>query len=207
MALVLEQRHGPFFKRRYEIADNEIVITDRRLAGGGTSRFQIFELSDKTEREISRRPGWLAAAAIAAIPAGLFIKDAISMQATFPLVPAGFFLVCSLALSMMYFYQSYDKIIFNNWQTGKWMFVIWNNKPNKAAFDAFYEALVEEIRKTRVNPRISPEQRLDIYAKQLQFLVEETVLSADEARKILERKERSMKQEKAPVVSIASRQA
>jgi hypothetical protein len=196
------QRHGLFYRRTYEIVGSEIVIENSRLASGDTARYQIFDLADTTERYFERAWGWLAAAAALALFSIPFVADAIHLRAGFPLVAAALCWLGVACLWLAYLDKSYDKIVFNHWQTGKGVFVIWNNNPNKAEFERFVGALLEKIRSIRVNPKLSPEQKLDIYGRQLAFLVQENVLTAEEAKAFYERKEKAFARDKANVVSI-----
>ena len=64
------------------------------------------------------------------------------------------------------------------------------------------DALIEKVRTTRVNPKLSPEQKLEVYGRSLAFLVQEQVLTADEASSFYERREKAFARERANVISL-----
>ena len=207
MTSKLEQRHGLFHRRTYEIIDKEILITSRTLSSGETTKYQIFDLSDTTVREFKREWGWIVLALLSFVPSISFISDAINLKVSYPLVPAAGFWLVSVAFVLLYLNKSYDKIIFKRWQNDSGLFVIWNNKPNKEKFDAFYEKLMEEIKKTKVNPKLSSEQKLELYANHLQFLADEDVISGEEAEEIYSRKKKAMDKERSKILGIVPNQA
>ena len=198
----LVQRHGLFHTRTYEIVGNEIVIENNRLASGDTAHYQIFDLAEATERYYERAWRWIAGAAILVLFSIPFVVDAIRLGAGFPLVAAGMCWLGAAALGYGYLERSFDKVVFNHWQTGKGLFVVWYNKPSKQAFEAFMDALIEKVRTTRVNPKLSPEQKLEVYGRSLAFLVQEQVLTADEASSFYERREKAFARERANVISL-----
>ena len=198
----LAQRHGLFSRRLYEIVGNEIVIENRRLGGGDTARYAIFDLSETTERYYVRAWRYLVGASLLALFAIPFIVDAIKLRTGFPLFAVAMCAIGAAALWLRYLDKSYDQVIFNHWQTGKGVFILWNNKPNQAEFERFMGALVEKIRGLRVNPRATPAQRLEIYANHLAFLVKEEVLTPEEAKAFYARKEQALARDKASVIAL-----
>lgn len=204
MSRILKQRHGLFDRRTYEIKEKELIVTHEGLSSGTQHSFEIFDLSETTVREFKREWAWFIAGILCFLPSLKFVFDAIKLGALFPIYPAVTFWVISAILLIMFFDRSYDKLIFTNWKTGEGMFVIWNNKPNKVEFNRFMEELVREIKETKINPKLSPEQKLDIYADSLSFLVNEEVISSEEAEAILQRKEKEMKQSKSNILKIVS---
>ncbi|RMG59751.1 MAG: hypothetical protein D6717_01105 [Gammaproteobacteria bacterium] len=108
----------------------------------------------------------------------------------------------SLIFVFVYTYKSYDKIIFKRWQDDVPVFFIYNNNPDRDSFHDFYSQLTEKIRKTRVNPKLSAPQKLEVYSKHLQFLVDEDVISPQEAKDIYERKRMRMDMEKSGITGI-----
>ena len=202
MSTKLVQRHGLFRKRVYEIAENELVIENSTFTAGDTARYEIFDLSERTERYFRRDLRWIVGAVVVALFGSIFAWDAIKLGATFPLIATGLCLALAAGMGAMYVERSYDQVIFTHHQTGNRIFILWNNKPNKAEFQRFYDALIDKIRALRVNPKATPQQKLDLYARQLFFLVQEEVLTPDEAKVAYERKEKAFAKERANVISI-----
>ena len=198
----LVQRHGLFSKRTYEIVGSEIVIENDRLTSGDTARYQIFDLAEATDRYFVRDWRFLAGAVVLALFSIPFVLDAVHLRTGFPLFAAALCWLGAAACAYAHLEKSYDQIVFNHWQTGKGVFVIWNNKPDKAAFNAFRDALVEKIRSLRVNPKLGPEQKLEVYGRSLAFLVQEEVLTAEEAKALYERKEKALARDRANVISL-----
>lgn len=196
MTMKLEQRRGLFNRRTYEIIDKEIVITSRTLTSGDTSKYQIFDISDNTVREFKRDWGSIFWALLVFLPSIPIMQDAMDLKDFYPLFAAAGFWMLSLVFVMRYFQKSYDKIIFKRWQDDLGLFVVWNNKPNKELFENFYEKLMEEIRKTKISPKLSLEQKLEIYRNHLLFLIDEDVISQVEANDIYERKKKAMEKER-----------
>jgi hypothetical protein len=190
MTTKLIQRHGLFHKRTYELVGNEIVIENDRLTSGDTARYQI------------RDWRYLAGAVVLALFSIPFVTDAMHLRTGFPLLAAALCWLGAAACAYAHLEKSYDQIVFNHWQTGKGVFVIWNNKPDQAAFQAFRDSLLEKIRSLRVNPRLSPEQKLEVYGRSLAFLVQEEVLTADEAKAFYERREKAFAREQANVITL-----
>jgi len=202
MSTRLEQRHGLFARRSYAIVDNEVVIENRRLGSGDTARYPIFDLSDTTDRYFTRAWRYLAGALALAAFSIPFVIDAVQLRTGFPLAGAALCWIGAALCALGYVSKSYDQIVFNHWQTGKGVFVVWNNKPNRAEFERFMEALVGKIRSLRVNPRATPAQRMEIYGRHLSFLVQEGVLTGDEARGFYARKEQALERDKANVIAL-----
>src|SRR5438093_12525556 len=206
MSTKLVQRRG-LHKRTYEIVADQVVLESQTLTTGWTTRYQIFDLADATERQFKRDWRWLAGAIVCALFSIPLVSDAIGLRAFFPLIGAALCWLGAGALWLQYLEKSYDNIIFVHGQTGNGVFVIWNNKPDKAACDDFCNTLLDKIRRTRVNPKLTTEQKLEVYGRHLALHVQENVLSADEARTFFERKEKAFAREKATVVSIVPGQA
>jgi ribosomal protein S16 len=62
--------------------------------------------------------------------------------------------------------------------------------------------LIDNIRRARLNPRMTPDQRMEIYTQHLQFLVDEGVVTTDQANELLEQKRIALRSEKPKVVSL-----
>lgn len=191
-------------KRTYEIIDKEILVTNQTLTHGETNKYPLFDLSENTIREFRREWAWLIIATFCLLPSFAFIHDAISLRVLYPLIAATGLFLLALVFVFIFYRKSYDKIIFKRWQNDTGAFVIWNNKPNKELFAAFVDQLLLEIKQTKINPKLSDEERLSLYKDQLQFLVDETVISKNEAIEILERKRRVLAKASSNIVGIVS---
>jgi len=207
MSNTLTQRHALFSTLHFEIVDGGVVVTHRSPSSGFQERFSLFELSDSTEREMHREWGWVVIAALVALLSVSFFQDAFRLRA---LVPAwiGFGVLAAATVCVfMYFKRSWDRVIFRRWQDNRSAFVMWHNKPGAQEFETFYSTLVDLIRRARLNPRMTPDQKMEVYTQHFQFLVDEDVVSAEQANQFLEQKRASLRSEQSKVISLVKKGA
>lgn len=205
MGNTLIQRHALFSTLRFEITDGAIVVTHRSPSSGFQERFSLFELSDNTEREMHREWAWIVIAALVALLSLPFFQDAIQLRAMGPAWVAGGVLAAAGVCVFMYFKRSWDRVIFRRWQDNRSAFVMWHNQPDAREFESFYGTLIDLVRRARLNPRMTPDQKMDVYTQHLQFLVDENVVSADQANQFLEQKRASLCSEPARVISLVKK--
>ncbi len=205
MSNTLTQRHALFSTLHFEIVDGGIVVTHRSPSSGFQERFSLFELSDSTEREMHREWGWVLLAVVVALLSGPFFQDAIQLRAMGAVWVALGVLGASGVCVFMYFKRSWDRVIFRRWQDNRSAFVMWHDKPNAAEFEAFYTNLTDLIRRSRLNPRMTPDQKMEVYTQHFQFLVDEDVVPADQANQFLEQKRASLRSEPSRVISLVKK--
>jgi hypothetical protein len=107
----------------------------------------------------------------------------------------------------MYFKRSWDRVIFRRWQDNRSAFVMWHDKPSAPEFETFYATLVDLIRRARLNPRMTPDQKMEVYTQHFQFLVDEDVVSAEQANQYLEQKRAALRSEQSKVISLVKKGA
>jgi hypothetical protein len=207
MSNTLTQRHALFSTLHFEIVDGGVVVTHRSPSSGFQERFSLFELSDSTEREMHREWGWVVIAVVVALLAGPFFQDAVRLRALAPAWIALGVLAVSTVCVFMYFKRSWDRVIFRRWQDNRSAFVMWHDKPSAPEFETFYATLVDLIRRARLNPRMTPDQKMEVYTQHFQFLVDEDVVSAEQANQYLEQKRAALRSEQSKVISLVKKGA
>ena len=201
----LSQRHALFSTLHFELVDGGIVVTHRSPSSGFQERFSLFELSDSTEREMHREWGWVIVAVVVALLSMPFFQDAARVRAPGPAWVALGILVASAVCVHMYFKRSWDRVIFRRWQDNRSAFVMWHDQPNPSEFEAFYTMLIDLVRRARLNPRMTPEQKMEVYTQHFQFLVDEDVVPAEQANQLLEQKRAALRNESSRVVSLVKK--
>jgi hypothetical protein len=202
MSGMLKQRHALFSTLNFEIVDGGVIVTHHSPSSGFQERFSFFELSENTEREMHREWPWLVAAALMIPLAALFVNDALRLQTWTPAWAATGIACAAVVCGYQYFRRSWDRVIFRRWQDDRSAFFMWYNKPDPEEFASFHDTLIDNIRRARLNPRMTPDQRMEIYTQHLQFLVDEGVVTTDQANELLEQKRIALRSEKPKVVSL-----
>ena len=139
MVTRLEQRHGLFNRRTYEIVGNDIIITRRTLTYGSTTRYPLFELSDNTVRQYNREWKCVVWAALFFLFSLPLASQALTLNDTGLMLTAAVLWTCALIYLYLFHSHSQDTISFRNWRNNEAMFFLWNNKPDRETFNAFYE--------------------------------------------------------------------
>ena len=197
--------HG---KRELEIfEDKQVKVYFSTLTNIAEETISIYDLDEHYDRVLYRDLKWIIASVLSLIVSLKFFFDAISLMELFPVRPGmGFFLLALIFLGI-YLYRHQDQIVFKFYKTEQPAIVFWNNKPDIQTFKGFIDELVTLIKKTRTNPNLTINDKLDIYLEQLSFLVDENVLSPDEAEKIFIRtKNRLEKKSNNNVVKLVKPQ-
>jgi len=181
-------------RRIFEIFDGkEISVSFKNLTKSSESTIRIFDLDPKTERIVRKELSWLIAAVVFTLLSVTGLIEAIEKMALNESLFTLVFLIPGIMCWFNYLQKSYDMIIVKYYNNGEPALYFWNNKPNKSEFERFIQNLIELINNLKVDPRLSPTRRLEIYSQYLQFLCDEDVLSSTEAEQILNRKKKKMK--------------
>ena len=191
--------------RKYELIDGkQLRTTFSRLSGKNVELVELYNLENKYERIIYREIKWLIVAICTGLLACKFAYDAIVFPDPFPTNFALFFSVLTGALVAIYFINYHDQLVFRIYQSSEPGLLIWATKPKETEAISFADSLVSAISKLKVNPNLTPDKKLEIYANSLSFLCDEDVLSEKEAEQIFERTRKKLeKSSKASVISIA----
>ena len=197
------QKRWPFMTLSHEVKDRNVVVAFESLTAGSVETHLLFDLSETTERHLKRELRYLVGAAAFAFLTIPFIIDAATMK-----LGASYFFICvfgagAIACAYTYLRHSFDRVYFTRHADGKTAFVMWYNKPNPEEFRKFYDYLIAEIGRARLNPRATHGQKMQAYQRALQFLCDEGVVTEAEANEFLRKKNDSVrKNQETVVVSI-----
>jgi hypothetical protein len=197
----LEKEHTLKFSQRrvfggsrtFELVNpRQLKITFKRLSGSNIELIDLYNLDLKYERIVYREIKWLVLAVIAMAMVVMAGYTAYDNASTAPLGTAILFGGISIALICLFIHRGQDQYVFRVYQSDEPGLLMWANKPSLDAATAFADHLVELINKQRLDPRMSDEDRLEVYANHLGFLVDEEVLSEKEAEQIFVRKQKRL---------------
>lgn len=191
--------------RKYQLIDGkQLKTTFSKLSGKNIEIVELYSLENKYERIVYREIKWVLAAICTALITCKFAYDAFIFSDPFPVNFALFFATFTAILVAVYFINHHDQLVFRLYQSSDPGLLIWATKPTEEEAIRFADNLVKSIDKLKVNPNLTLDKKLEIYANSLSFLCDEEVISEKEAEQIYERtRKRFEKLSKGSVVSIA----
>lgn len=191
-------------KREFTINDGKSITSKySSISSANEETIELFKLDIKYERIVYRELKYLVITVPLLLIGLNFLYDAIHFPDPVPYAIAGMFLIPG-AISIFYFFIcQQDQIIIRYHQSQNAALIFWRNRPNKEEFDIFIAELITETKKQTIDPNLNYRQKLEIYAKYLEFLANENVLTEQEAQKIYDRTENRLKKESSSsVVSL-----
>ncbi|MFD2095147.1 hypothetical protein ACFSJ3_04060 [Corallincola platygyrae] len=188
--LLLEQRISLFSKRIAELNSNqEVIITHKNLGRSHRASYPLSALNSKPVEYTNF--SWLALifAILSFSGSGYFLwlqsqggtNSGAHAALTFFIGLIGVYCVIGIVRS----YQSL--YVFLNKATGGQAFSLNKRGGGKNAVESFIAELSKRIESIHYPDSLTPQQKQEIYAKHLDFLLAEEVLTADEHSSILNR--------------------
>lgn len=185
------------------VEEKKIRITYSTLFERKERSVDLFDLDPKFDKYYNRPIGKLITAGVLFLISSPFIYEAVTEASIVALLVSSLFVLPGLLYILIFYYQSADLIILRYRSTGSVAFSLWNNLPNSNEFEAFLNSLMKLVSTPRSNPRLSSEEKLELYLRHLEFLANENVITTSEAQSIYERsKEQLIGSSKANLFSI-----
>lgn len=202
----IEQKKFMKGRKEVEILDQgRVRVTHSSMKGRNEEVFNLFDLNHQTDKYFHRPLKLLVMAAVFASLSAPFLIEAVKNLDVEPLYIGGFFVLPCIVCIQQYFYKVTDLVVYRFYNNGNAAITLWNSQPNKEDFEKFVETLSTEIKSIRIRPDLDNAKKLEIYKNNLEFLLEEGVITQDEAISIYERnKERLLTNKKAKLVPIQS---
>lgn len=170
------------------------IVDEKKLKITYTSLFErkersvdLFDFDPKIDKYYNRPVSKLITAGVAFLISSPFLYQAITESNLVALLVSAVLIFPALLYVLVFYYQSADLVILRYRSTGNVALSLWNNLPNSDEFDTFLNTLMKLVSAPRSNPRLSSEEKLEMYRRHLEFLANEGVITVDEAESIYER--------------------
>ena len=202
----IEQKKFMQGRKKVEILDQgRVRVTHSSMKGKNEEVFNLFDIDHQSDKYFRRPLKLLVMAAIFAVPSIPFLIEALKNLDLVPFYVALIFLAPALICIQQYFYKITDLVVYRFQGNGNVAITLWNRLPNEKELGEFTTALSTEIKSLRIRPDLDNLKKLEIYKNNLEFLLEEGVITQEEAVSIYERnKERLLGNKKAKLFSIQS---
>ncbi len=159
--------------------------------------YNLFDLSEKFDREYRFPMKWAISSTLSLVVAAGFAFGGIHLPFIGALFASGLCFSVSVASLVKFFHQRVEHVYIRNRRTGEVAFTLWVDPNDHDSLDSFLISLTEEIHGARVHPDATNETRLEAYKDALEFLLNEQVLSGEEAKGLYDRTKSRMT-EKVP---------
>jgi len=200
----IEQKKFLQGRKKVEILENgKVRVTHSSLTGKNAEIFNLFDIDHQFDQYFHRPLKFLLMAAIFSAPSIPFLVETIKNRDLEPFYMSLIFLVPSLICIQQYFYNITDLVVYRFQGNGNAAITLWNGLPNERELSEFTTTLTEEIKSLRIRPDLDNAKKLEIYKNNLEFLLEEKVITQEEAISIYERsKKKLLSNKKAKLFSI-----
>lgn len=200
----IEQKKLMQGQKRVEILEQgRVRVICSSMKGKNEEFFNLFDLDYQSDKYFHRPLKFLILAIIFAVISTPFLVEAVKGLDLAPLYVGLIFLVPAIVFIQQYFYQMTDLVVYRFHNNGNVAIALWNHLPNDKELNDFLETFSKEIKDARIRPGLDNAKKLEIYKNNLEFLLDEGVITEEEAVSIYERnKERLLESEKAKLFSI-----